>query len=117
MTRAWSLVVVALLAGCDPIYEADFTVTEAGGGEPVAGASIALVDCANGWRGEATLTDASGEAIIAGLGFTLPDCHFVVAKPGYRPLDSSFMAVCGCDLDDCYRVRDVLVELEPHVAE
>ena len=42
MTRAW--LVLAFVAGCDPIYEATFHVTDARTGAPIAGASIALVE-------------------------------------------------------------------------
>lgn len=112
MTRAWVLLGV-LLAGCDPVYDAAFEVTDARTGLPVAGASIALVDCAGAWPGEALVTDVFGLASVAGAGFELPDCDIVVAAPGYRPYATSFRAICGCPLDECDRVRAIPVALAP----
>jgi hypothetical protein len=108
---------VALLAGCDPIWALNVKV-QTPTGEPIGKAALILTDCPDQNThpdgSVVSLTDAKGEGGVAGMGFEYPPCNVTIAKPGYITQQTSFDQICsGKKLEDCYRVKTRTFVLQP----
>jgi len=110
-------VATVLLAACDPVWSLRVAVRSPDGAK-LEKAALVLTRCEQQEEHDlgtvAALTDANGEALVGGLGDTLPEsCEITVAKPGFKPYQSSFRKLCGGDTDHCDRSQHLDVELLP----
>jgi hypothetical protein len=107
---------VALLAGCDPIWELDVNV-QTPSGQPLEKAALLLTECpeqnSHPDGNVVSLTDAKGNGGVAGMGFDYPMCNVTIAKPGYITQQISFDEICNGKRDDCYRVKTQTIVLQP----
>ncbi|HTE56017.1 MAG TPA: carboxypeptidase-like regulatory domain-containing protein [Kofleriaceae bacterium] len=105
------------LAACDPIWRVSLSVRDPAG-HPVAGASVILVCTERTWESTLVQTATDGTASLGGMGTSLPPgCALGVAHPRYATRRTTFESMCGAQpLDDCRRVREERLVLEPLAA-
>jgi hypothetical protein len=107
---------VALLTGCDPIWQLNVNVRSPAG-DPLDHAALILTDCPNQNQHDngsmVSISDAGGEAGVGGLGTEYPKCNVTIAKPGYITQQTSFDQICNGKREDCDRVQTKTITLQP----
>lgn len=110
-----ALLLVAMLAGCDPIWGVDVRVQHPGR-VPVENATIAVA-CPDGTMASGTVvvrTAPDGRARVGGLGSVFPvGCDVFVAKPGFATQRMRYRDLCPNGPDGCDRVFAFDLVLSP----
>ena len=110
--RSAAILVLGLIASCEPFWQLDAKVTTPDGA-PVPEAALS-VTCPE-YDGRAGLTDEHGAGSVGDLGARFPaHCTVTVAAPRHASSTTTFEQLCAPrSLDECGRVKHIDVVLSP----
>jgi hypothetical protein len=109
------LAILLIVAACDPVWNASVRLRDPAN-RPIEGATLAVAcrEDAQGFSRGAHRTDTTGAATVGSMGSTFPPgCDVYVAKPGYQTQRIRYRDLCPQGPDDCERVFDFDLMLEP----
>ena len=107
------LAILLVVASCDPIWNASVRLRDPAN-RPIEGATVAVACREDNAPREAHRTDTAGAATVGSMGNQFPPgCDVYIAKPGYQTQRIRYRDLCPQGPDDCERVFDFDLMLEP----